>query len=205
MHYYFVLVELHYLLHALRRSPAFAAVSVLSLTLGIGAAAALFSLVDTVLLKPLPYHEPDQLVFLREVVPPLAHVYPTLPVNIQHLRFWQQQSRTFDGLAAFGSRNSSLRGAEPEPVGGVVCTANLFHVLGVDMQLGHGFAAEDEQPGRNDKVVITDSLLAPALSGRARHRRPPGFAGRRSAHDRRRLAGHFPLCQARRSGSAFTP
>ena len=158
MHYNYVLLESHYALRALRRSPAFAVVSVLSLTLGIGAAAALFSLVDTVLLKPLPYHEPDRLVFLREVVPPLAHVYPTLPVNIQHLRFWQQQSRTFDGLAAFGSRNSSLSGAEPEPVGGVVCTANLFQALGVDMQLGHGFAAEDEQPGRNDKVVITDSL-----------------------------------------------
>lgn len=164
--------ELRHASRALGRSPGFATVAVLSLTLGIGAATALFSLVDTVLLKPLPYREPDRLVFLREVVPPLAHVYPTVPVNIQHLRFWQQQNHTFDGLAAFGSRNSSLSGTDPEPVGGVVCTANLFQVLGVDMQIGRGFSPEDEQPGRDDKVILTDSLW------RRRFHRAPDIVGR---------------------------
>ena len=133
-----MLQDVQYAWRALRRSPGFAAVAVLSLALGIGAAAALFSLVDAVLLKPLTYREPDHLVFVREVVPPLTHVYPTLPVNYQHLRFWQQEAHSFDSLAAFLSRNSSLGGSEPAPVGGVVATANLFQVLGVDMQLGRG-------------------------------------------------------------------
>jgi predicted permease len=166
-----MLQDVQYAWRALRRSPGFAAVAVLSLALGIGAAAALFSLVDAVLLKPLTYREPDRLVFVREVVPPLAHVYPTLPVNYQHLRFWRQEARSFDSLAAFLSRNSSLGGSEPAPVGGVVATANLFQVLGVDMQLGRGFTPEDAQRGHDDKVVITDSLwrgrfnASPALIG----------------------------------------
>src|ERR1039457_3039252 len=111
--------DLRFAVRTLARSPGFTLVAVLSLALGTGAAAALFSLVDTVVLKPLAYREPGRLVFVREVVPPLAHIYPTLPVNIQHLRFWQEEARSFDSLAALNASGATLlTGGEPEVVGG---------------------------------------------------------------------------------------
>ena len=73
--------DLRFAIRTLLRAPAFSVVAVLSLALGAGAATALFSLVNTITLKPLSYREPGQLVFIREVVPPLAHIYPTMPVN----------------------------------------------------------------------------------------------------------------------------
>src|SRR3954471_11045268 len=84
--------DVRFAFRTLRRSPGFTIVALLSLGLGSGAATALFSLVDTIILKPLAYRESGRLLFVREVVPPLAHIYPTLPVNFQHFRFWQQES-----------------------------------------------------------------------------------------------------------------
>jgi hypothetical protein len=79
------------------------------------------------LLKPLSYREPGQLIFIREVVPPLAHIYPTMPVNIRHFRFWREQTRSFHSLAAISWGNETLMGgAEPEAVGSVAVTANPF-------------------------------------------------------------------------------
>src|SRR5580704_6449048 len=92
--------DLRFALRTLARSPGFTLVAVLSLAFGTGAATALFSLVDTVVLKPLSYREPGRLFYVREVVPPLAHIYPTVPANIQHVRFWQEQAKSFDSLAA---------------------------------------------------------------------------------------------------------
>src|SRR5580700_2114918 len=100
--------DLRFAWRALYRAPAFTLVAILSLALGIGAATALFSLVNTVVLKPLAYREPGRLVYVREVVPPLAHIYPTLPVNFQHFRFWQEQARAFDSLAGLTAGSSML-------------------------------------------------------------------------------------------------
>jgi predicted permease len=150
--------DLRFAFRTLLRAPAFTIVAVLSLALGAGAATALFSLVNTITLKPLSYREPGQLVFIREVVPPLAHIYPTMPVNIQHFRFWREQSRSFDSLGAVYWGNETLMGgAEPEVVGSVAVTANLFEVLGVQAQLGRTFLSSEEKPG-NLSVVITDGL-----------------------------------------------
>ena len=151
--------DVRFACRTLSRAPVFTAVAVLSLALGTGAATALFSLVDTVVLKPLAYREPDRLVYVREVVPPLAHIYPSLPVNIQHYRFWREQARSFEGLAAMGSSTAMLyRGSEPEIVGVVMTTTNLFDVLGVRPARGRAFRPEEEQPAKSPVVVITDSL-----------------------------------------------
>lgn len=151
--------DLRFAVRTLARTPAFTLVAVLSLALGTGAATALFSLVDTVALKPLAYRQPGRLVFIREVVPPLAHIYPTLPVNMQHFRFWREQSRSFESLAAITSDNITLfSGGEPEVIGGALVTANLFELLGVQPQIGRWFRPEEERPGKNPAAVVTDGL-----------------------------------------------
>src|SRR5271154_3244801 len=109
--------DLRFAWRALYRAPAFTLVAILSLALGIGAATALFSLVNTVVLKPLAYREPGRLVSVREVVPPLAHIYPTLPVNFQHYRFWRDHTRSFESLSALASGGAVLAGGDPELVG----------------------------------------------------------------------------------------
>src|SRR5882724_8539743 len=88
--------DVRFALRTLARAPVFTAVALLSLGLGTGAATALWALVDTVVLKPLSYREPERLVAVREVVPPLVHMYPTLPVNFQHFRFWHEHASSFD-------------------------------------------------------------------------------------------------------------
>lgn len=151
--------DVRFAVRTLTRTPGFSLVAILSLALGTGAATALFSLVDTVVLKPLSYREPGRLVFVREVVPPLAHIYPTLPVNIQHLRFWQEQARSFDSLAGLnGGSAMLLTGGEPQVVGGAWVTANFFEALGVEPQLGRTFQPGEDQPGKANTVVITDGL-----------------------------------------------
>jgi putative ABC transport system permease protein len=163
--------DLRFALRMLARTPVFSVVAILSLALGTGAATALFSLVNTITLKPLSYREPGQLVFVREVVPPLAHIYPTMPVNLQHFRFWREQTRAFDAIAAVSFGDEVLFGdREPEVIGSVAVSANLFDVLGVRPQIGRTFLADEEKPG-NRVVVITDGLwrrrfgAAPDIAG----------------------------------------
>src|SRR6185369_14395700 len=76
--------DVRFAFRTLWKAPGFTLVAVLSLALGTGSASALFSLVDSVVIKPLQYRQPGQLLFVREVVAPLTHLYPSLPVNIQH-------------------------------------------------------------------------------------------------------------------------
>lgn len=163
--------------HAIRRlgrDRLLSGVAVLSLALGIGAASAIFSLVNAAVLRPLAYPQPDRLVFVREVVPELRSVYPTMPVNIQHLLFWRRYARATAGLAAFETGAATLTGAgEPLRLDTAEVTADFFSVLGVQPQAGRGFLADEERPGRNHVAVITDRLwhqrygASPGLLGSA--------------------------------------
>jgi putative ABC transport system permease protein len=154
-------------MRSLARAPLFATVAVLSLALGTGAATALFSLVDTVVLKPLTYRDPGRLIYVREVLPPLAHIYPTLPANYQHFRFWREQTRAFDGLAAMLGNNVTLRaaGSEPERAGLMQATASLWQVLGIQAQRGRLFTADEEQPKQSRVAVISDGLWRRRFGG----------------------------------------
>jgi predicted permease len=139
------------------RARLFSAVAALSLALGIGAATAIFSLVNGTLLKPLAYPEPDRLVFIREVVAELRAVYPTLPVNIQHFRTWRDHARSCEQMAAFVPGTATLTGGgEPEVLAIAEATSGLFAVLGVQPRAGRSFLAGEEQAGRNRVVVITE-------------------------------------------------
>lgn len=159
--------DVRFAARTLARSPLFAAVAVLSLALGTGAATALFSLVDTVVLKPLAYRDPGQLVYVREVLPKMAHIYPTLPVNQKHFTFWAEQSRGFERLAAMLGGNVTMRssGGDPEAVGLMETTASLFDVMGVRAQRGRLFTAEEEQPNHQIVAVITDALWRRRFGG----------------------------------------
>jgi predicted permease len=158
--------DVRFALRTLRRAPVFTAVAVLSLALGTGAAAALFSLVDTVVLKPLSYRDPGQLVYIREVLPPLAHLYPSLPANIRHFRFWQEHTESLQSLAAASSGRVLVEtGGEPQMTGVVMASASLFQTLGVQPQLGRTFVAADEKITKNQPVVITDGLWRRQFGG----------------------------------------
>jgi putative ABC transport system permease protein len=158
--------DLRYAVRALRRAKVFAMVAVLSLALGTGAATVLFSLVDTVVLKPLSYREPGRLVVVREVLPAMAHIYPSVPVNFQHYRFWQEQSRSLVGAAALLSRNVTLRsGGEPEIAGAAIASASLFDVLGVQAARGRLIGVDDEKPNQSLVAVISDGLWRRRFGG----------------------------------------
>src|SRR5689334_10346884 len=130
-------------LRTLRRAPGFTMVAILSLALGTGAATALFSLVNTVVLKPLAYRDPGRLVAVREIVPPLEGVYPTVPVNLQHFRFWRDQARGLESLSAvIAGSTTLLSGGEAEVIGTAEVSHNLFQTLGVQPQLGRTFRPE---------------------------------------------------------------
>src|ERR1700722_5555425 len=100
--------DLRYTLRSLGRAKAFTTVAVLSLALGCAAATAIFSLVNAIVLKPLGYRDPGKLVFIRQVVPELQYLYPTLPVNTQHFLYWRSHTRTFESMAMFKAGKVTL-------------------------------------------------------------------------------------------------
>ena len=152
---------------ALRRQPGFTAVIVATLALGIGANTALFSIVDAVLLRPLPVRAPDQLVTVWETGARKSRVAPA------NFFDWRRESKSFTNLAAFGAVGFTLSGSgEAERVGGARVSANYFDVLGVTPLLGRGFVAQDETPGTSP-VILGYELWAsrfakdPAIVGKS--------------------------------------
>ena len=166
--------DLRYAFRTLRRERAFAVMAILSLAVGIGANTAIFSVVNGVLLRPLPYPHPERLYAIREVVPKLTNLYPTLPVNFSHYYEWRQRSKTMESVALMLSSAPALTGVgEPEALHGATVSASIFRVLGVTPQLGRGFADEEDQEGHDQVAVISDSLW------RRRFNADPAIVGRK--------------------------
>jgi putative ABC transport system permease protein len=142
-------------LRQLRRNPGFTAVAVLTLALGIGANAAIFSVVYEVLLKPLPFPHPDQLVWVARTQPP----YPpdwSLPFSGPNFLDLRDQNHSFRYMAAFFYGEYSLTGqGHPENVQGKLVTANFFKLLGVEPMLGRGFLPGEDQKGRDREVILS--------------------------------------------------
>jgi predicted permease len=148
--------EFRHALRQLKRSPSFAAIAVLTLGLGAGSATAIFSVVDAVLLEPLPFHEPEQLVTLWEanVERGLPHE-PMSPVNFMDYR---GLTSVFTDAAAWWRPEINLSEPNKDPirVRTIEVSANLFALLGVSPQLGSGFPKEDALYNRTRQAVISD-------------------------------------------------
>jgi putative ABC transport system permease protein len=168
-----VIQDLRYATRMMRKAPGFSVVAVLTLALGIGATTAIFSVVDTVVLQPLAYRNPKQLVVVHEVIPTLSNLTPFTPVNALHFREWRKVSRAFERMSLVGIVNVNLTGAgEPDRLLAGRVSSNLFATLGVEPQLGRSFLEEEDQPGRDRVVVLNDALWRrrfaadPAVIGR---------------------------------------
>jgi putative ABC transport system permease protein len=139
-------------------SPGFAVAVLAVLTIGIGANTAIFSVVHGVLLNPLSFPAPEQLVAIHEGIPEPGAAFPELPVNANHYLYWCANSQAFAGIAAMGPTSMPLGGPQPEEIGVMQNSANLFRVLEVQPRLGRSFSADEEQPGRNNVVILSDGL-----------------------------------------------
>lgn len=140
----------------LQRSPSFAVTAIAILAIGIGANTAVFSVVNAVLLRPLPYPEPERLVAVTEIIPEFVSRLPELPANARHFVEWRSCA-CFEDVAMLDDQPWNLAGeGEPERLRGARATANFFRVLGVSAQLGRTFVADDEN---NERVVVISDAL----------------------------------------------
>ena len=155
-----ILRELRLGLRRLRHSPGFAITAVLMLALGIGATVTIFSVVNGVLLKPLPYTHSQQLVDVREVVEEWSGMYPSLPVNPKHYGIWRQRATAFSGWALLQLWRSDLSIGQHSAI--IVPTAHtsieLFSLLGVEPMLGRTFTPEEMQAGHERVVILTNRI-----------------------------------------------
>ncbi len=151
-------------LRNLRRSPGFTAVAVLTLALGIGANTAVFTVVNAVLLQPLPYSDPSRVVVLMEQTPQ----FPTASVTRYNFEDWRDRSQSFTGMGAVRSLTMTMTGAgEPERVPAKMVTATLFPILGVSVAEGRAFDAADDRPGAEGVVLLSDGFARRRYAGRS--------------------------------------
>jgi predicted permease len=165
--------DLRYAARLLAKHPVFALAAVMTLALGIGATTAIFSVVHSVLIKPLPYSAPDAIYSAEVIVPERREQIPSLPASIQTFLAWRTNQTAFSELTALRPWECNLTGdAEPERVGGARVSVNFFSFLGVPIASGRAFAASEEQPGNERVVIISDALW------RRRYGADPGVIGR---------------------------
>jgi len=162
--------DLRYGTRAFLRAPAFTTVALLTIALGIGATTAIYSVVNAVILRPLPFPEADRLIQVwmdnrRTGLKEDIHSWP----NYADLR---DQNRVFSGVAAYYSRGYNLTAAgcresecEPERVTGLISTPDMFAVLGVNPALGRGFTAGEDESGRDGVVVLSHGLWTRLFAG----------------------------------------
>src|SRR5213593_3394348 len=152
-----VLQDLRYGLRALVLRPGFSVVAVATLALGIGANATLFTLLNAVMLRSLPYPDPDRLVILWRSQPQRGQ--DELPFSYPNYADLKQQTRSFEGMGACAFRRLNLTGTDmPEKVEGAIVTADVFSVFGVKPLLGRVFLASEDMPGTPRVAVLSHSL-----------------------------------------------
>ncbi|HEX6630973.1 MAG TPA: ABC transporter permease, partial [Gemmatimonadaceae bacterium] len=159
-------------LRALRRTPAFTAIAIFCLAVGIGANAAIFSVVNAVLLRPLPYAEPERLVRIFETLEDQAGW--TGSVSQPNFVDWRAQNTSYAALSAYTTSSRILEGGtQPERVRTLVASANLPELLGVQPLLGRAFGAGEDEPGATRVALLGEGMWTrrfgrdPAVVGRS--------------------------------------
>jgi putative ABC transport system permease protein len=165
-----LLQDLKYSIRMLLKKPSFTAIAILALAIGIGANTAIFSVVNAILLRPLPYKNFDRISMIWMDNPKLGvaedwHSYP-------NYLDYKEQNQVYEDMAAFNNRSFNLTGAgDPVRIVGLWSTSSLFTVLGVEPALGQVFTEAEEEPGKDLVVVLSDGLW------KSRFGRDPGIVG----------------------------
>ena len=154
-----VLVDFRDAVRAVRRDPLYAVAVIATLGLTLGASTAL-SIVNGVLLRPLAYSDPQQLVSVREIVPNIAQQYPTLPVNGRHFEEWRTRASSFAAMAELEWRTTNLTGAgDPAQIAIVRASGTIFDVLQMPVSFGRPLVGRPTNvPERPPVTVISDRL-----------------------------------------------
>jgi predicted permease len=148
-----ILQDLRYALRQLRRAPGFTASVVLVLALGIGANAAMFTVLESTLFRPLPFQQAGQLAILTATTSQDS----ATPVRLADMKVWRDRSRTTEDIAYFDSAPAYLLSKDAtQKIDSVKASANLFSLLGVAPALGRGFASSEQQPGNENVAILSD-------------------------------------------------
>src|SRR5262249_8652731 len=159
--------DLRYGARMLLKKPGYTLIAVITLSLGIGANTAIFSVVNAVLLRPLPYPESERLMMIYAT--DLSRGFANMGINLPDFREWRARNRSFEAVAAFSVEGYNISGNEgPERVAGVVASADLFRTMSVDPAHGRAFLREEEQYGRHRVVVLSDGLWRRRFGGQTR-------------------------------------
>jgi putative ABC transport system permease protein len=159
-----LLQDLRYAARMLFKSPALTTIALLTLALGIGVNSAIFSVVNAIVLRPLPYPESERLMVIW------GNLHKTgleeIEASALELRDFQQQSQAFDQIAAYSPQGLNLTGVDqPERLRGAAISANLFQTLGIQPRLGRNFLAEEDQPANDARVIVSHSLWQRRFGG----------------------------------------
>src|SRR5262245_683373 len=158
--------DLRYGARMLWKNPGFTLIAVLTLALGIGANTAIFSVINSVLLRPLAFQDPDRLLMIWTDNPTYQLGFHEFPAANADLPEWRATATSFEQLAAFQSNPADLSDSgDPEQVGGAEVTANLLPLLGVQPLLGRNLSAEEEQPGRDRVALLSYPLWQRRFGG----------------------------------------
>ena len=169
-HLHMLIQDLKYALRTLRRAPVFSAAAILTLALGVGANTAIFSVVNAVMLRPLPFREPDRLVRIWETNP--KRNIPFFSASVLNYLSWKEQATCFESIGAFGGASLNLTGTgEPERLAAGALTASVFPLLGLHPLQGRGFLTEEEQPGGSRVALLSEALWHRRFGG------DPGILG----------------------------
>ena len=157
--------DTRFAVRSLFRTPGFSAVTILTLGLGIGISVAVWSVVDVVLIKPLPYPDADQLIEIGLTLPELGTT--GYPMSALDYLDYAERNQSFEAMAAIFRENLNLTGgSSPERVTGARVSAPFFTVMGISPQLGRTFRSEEDAPGQDLVAVISNSLWQRRLGGR---------------------------------------
>ncbi len=161
------LYDLRYAIRQLRKSPGFTVTAVLTLALAVGAASAVFSVIYAVLIRPLPYDHPEKIFYLNSYA---LEGYQQ-PTSYPEYLDWRRENHSFSALAGFSAGflpgSSNLEGpAGPVALSTVATTDNFFDVFGVHPLIGRTFAPGEDQPGKNDVVVLSYEVWQQNFGGK---------------------------------------